>query len=225
MPYIHLTAEEREVIYRMHQNGDGPTAIGRELGRSPGTISRELQRNSTPLRAEHIVRRCYSAVRAQRMAEARRHAKRSKKLDDPTVQKVVRERLDERWSPEQIAGRMQLDDPDNRRKRVCHQTIYSWIHQQKRLLPSFPKNLRRRGKRYRYGRANVRQMFPERRQIEDRPEIVAARSRLGMFAIHVDGTDTFRRVINDAALPLTQKPTDLNGAASSACSRRIFEMH
>ena len=179
MPYIHLTAEEREVIYRMHQNGDGPTAIGRELGRSPGTISRELQRNSTPLRAEHIVRRCYSAVRAQRMAEARRHAKRSKKLDDPTVQKVVRERLDERWSPEQIAGRMQLDDPDNRRKRVCHQTIYSWIHQQKRLLPSFPKNLRRRGKRYRYGRANVRQMFPERRQIEDRPQIVEARSRLG----------------------------------------------
>ena len=74
---------------------------------------------------------------------------------------------------------MQLDEPDNRRKRVCHQTIYSWIHQQKRLLPSFSKSLRRRGKRYRYGRANVRQMFPERRQIEDRPEIVAARSRLG----------------------------------------------
>ena len=45
MPYCQLTLEEREVISQMHFSGLGPTAIGRRLGRSPSTISRELRRN------------------------------------------------------------------------------------------------------------------------------------------------------------------------------------
>ena len=179
MPYTHLTAEEREVIYRMSSNGETMTAIAEQLGRHPGTISRELRRNSRTVRSRHIVRRCYSAVSAQKMAEQRRHQKRSRKLDCPELQKAVCAKLNERWSPEQIAGRLKLDHPDSRARHLCHQTIYSWIHEQKHLFPQLLQNLRRRGKRYRYGRLNVRQMFPERRRIEDRPEVVNGRGRVG----------------------------------------------
>ncbi|QFQ92066.1 helix-turn-helix domain-containing protein [Lacticaseibacillus manihotivorans] len=40
-PYQHLTTGERERIFVMHEQGETLEVIGRELKRSPSTISRE----------------------------------------------------------------------------------------------------------------------------------------------------------------------------------------
>ena len=45
MAYHHLTQEERYQIYAFRKAGFTIRAIAYELGRSPSTISRELQRN------------------------------------------------------------------------------------------------------------------------------------------------------------------------------------
>lgn len=43
--YTHLNAEERAMIMLMRQESNGMREIGRFLNRSPGTISRELDRD------------------------------------------------------------------------------------------------------------------------------------------------------------------------------------
>ena len=37
-------------------------------------------------------------------------------------------RLSKGWTPEEIAGRLPLDLPDDPRMRVSHRTLYSWIY-------------------------------------------------------------------------------------------------
>jgi len=44
--YEHLSIEERESIWELQHEGKRPREIGREIGRSASTISRELRRNS-----------------------------------------------------------------------------------------------------------------------------------------------------------------------------------
>jgi transposase, IS30 family len=41
----HFSLEEREIIVRMMHDGSSQTEIAERLGRSKGTISRELKRN------------------------------------------------------------------------------------------------------------------------------------------------------------------------------------
>ena len=99
MPRGHLTVQEREVISQMRSSGYGPTAIAAALGRHKSSISRELRRNGSA--------GTYSALEAQRSAEQRRRERpRPRKIDRPDLHQAVRRGLAQRWSPEQIAGRM-----------------------------------------------------------------------------------------------------------------------
>ena len=66
MPYRHLTLAEREVISQTHFSGASRSKIGKALGRQPGTISREIERNTFA-----SMERCY-AHQAQWMAELSR---------------------------------------------------------------------------------------------------------------------------------------------------------
>ena len=57
--YKHLTMTERELIAKMHWEGKGINEIARAIDRDKGTISRELNRNSS---SEY---QCYTPCRAQ----------------------------------------------------------------------------------------------------------------------------------------------------------------
>ena len=46
--YDQLDIDERYEIYRLHQANTSLQAIGRLMGRSPSTVSRELRRNALP---------------------------------------------------------------------------------------------------------------------------------------------------------------------------------
>ena len=77
-------------------------------GRS--TIYRELSRNSGPLG--------YLVEEAQQRTDVRRWVNhRVRKMDDPVVRKYVCQGLKRYWSPDQIAGRSQLDFRGEPRRR------------------------------------------------------------------------------------------------------------
>ena len=44
--YHHLTREQRDVIYRLHQEGKLQNQISRQIGVHRSTVSREIKRNS-----------------------------------------------------------------------------------------------------------------------------------------------------------------------------------
>src|ERR1043165_9643994 len=116
----HLTKVERDRIAQLHYQGQSQEAIAQTLGRSPSTISRELQRNST--QGEYL------AAQAQEKAERRRRERPlTRKLDRPDLQEEVRKGLANNWSPEQIAGRLKREFPDKTNLHCCPQSIYSWI--------------------------------------------------------------------------------------------------
>ncbi|MHB1400270.1 MAG: IS30 family transposase, partial [Trichloromonadaceae bacterium] len=93
----------------------------------------------------------------------------------------VENKLRDDWPPEVIAYRVRADHPDDERMRVSHETIYRWVFLDAGQGGTLYRHLhrrrkhRRRQKRYGAGR----RFIPGRVGIEERPEVVAQRSRFG----------------------------------------------
>ena len=151
-----LSLAEREEISRGLLRGDSFAAIGRRLGRSTSTVSREVAANGGLTR--------YRAWRAHSRAyhQARR-PKAPKFSACPRLTEVVSEWLKEFWSPQEIARRLPKEFPDDPMMRVSHETIYQSLYVQGR------GELRRELARcLRSGRATRR---PHHRGVEKRGRI------------------------------------------------------
>ena len=112
-----LTSAEREEISRGVARGESARAIGRVLGRSHTTISREINRCGG--------RRRYRAHVAERAAWERARRPRATKLEVcPELRELVIERLGQDHSPQQISGWLRLAHPDNEQMQISHETIY-----------------------------------------------------------------------------------------------------
>jgi IS30 family transposase len=122
----YLSIGERERIMVLHAQRIGVREIARQLHRSPSTVSRELARNSTRHGG-------YTASVAQHLAEQRAtRPKRTRLGSCPRLRDTVQDMLAARLSPEQIAGRLRLEFPDDPEMRVSHETIYRGIYVQGR---------------------------------------------------------------------------------------------
>ena len=135
----HLTSEEREEIRVSLSAKMSIRAIARLLGRSPSTISREVTRNRG--------RRYYKAIDADR--RARRMAKRPKlgTLEiNPELKQLVKEKLELKWSPEQISGWLKVEYSRRKYMQVSHETIYKslYVRSKNIIHHSFTEYLRRR---------------------------------------------------------------------------------
>ncbi len=114
---LRLSLVEREEISRGLAAGESLRAIARRLGRAPSTISREVAANGG--------RRRYRACRADKGAVRRlRRPKASKLAECARLRAVVEEKLELRWSPQQISGWLVETFPDDPEMRVSHETIY-----------------------------------------------------------------------------------------------------
>ena len=93
--FHQLTRDERCQRYALRKRGVSSRGIAQDLMCSPSTISREIRRNSG--------RRGYRFKQADQLACKRRHLAscRPRKFGESLAQQ---------WSPEQIAGRLHLDD-------------------------------------------------------------------------------------------------------------------
>ena len=100
MPYHHLTESERNVIFHLDIFGMSKAEIARRLSRSTSTITRELRRNRSCTNK-------YLPRIAQIKSNVRREACiRRPRTGDRALMKHVADRLEKKWSPEQIAGRL-----------------------------------------------------------------------------------------------------------------------
>ncbi len=121
-----LSLAEREEIAVGLATGLSQRAIATRLGRSPSTICREIGRNKA-------ARVAYRAGPAQSHAEYRARRPRPAKLAaDPLLRAWVQDKLQHKWSPEQISVMLKREFPDDRRMRVSHETIYQSIYVQGR---------------------------------------------------------------------------------------------
>jgi transposase, IS30 family len=97
----------------------------RLLKRHPSTISREVARGATSCG--------YRARVGQDVAEAGRARPKPRKLEtNPVLLAEVVRRLEQRHSPEQIAGRLREDFPDDPEMWVSHESIYQAMYVQPR---------------------------------------------------------------------------------------------
>lgn len=146
----------------------GVRYIARQLGRDASSVSREIKRNSGAT--------AYSASRATQNYQKRRiSCRRKRRLDDPLLQALVVEKLELNWSPEQISGRLELEQGG---LRISYATIYrAWS--QKLIPASLRKHLRRRGRAASPTETETRGRLHGYNSIHDRPDEAAQRTRLG----------------------------------------------
>lgn len=157
----YLSLAEREEIALLLVKEHSLQEIGRRLGRSASTISREVRRNATTSSGGLDYRATVAQWHAERSA---RRPKAAKLLSNPALRAYVEERLagvvhtiggspvpgpavswkgrrhgprqDRRWawawSPEQIARRLAVDFPDDETMRISHEAIYQALFVQGR---------------------------------------------------------------------------------------------
>lgn len=168
--YNHLNRDQRSQIYALMSNGSTQKNIAAHLGVHPSTISRELKRNTGG--------RGYRFQQADNLASARRHAASSTpKSMTPQVIKIIEEKLQQKWSPEQISGRLKLELGLS----ISYESIYKHIWADKKAGGTLYMHLRHAGKKYNKrssGKAG-RGCIPNRVDITERPAIVETKSRLG----------------------------------------------
>jgi IS30 family transposase len=113
----HLSHEERETLSLGLAQGHSLRRMATVLGRAPSTLSREAARHVTKGHP-------YRACTAHTLATARaRQPRRPRKLLDPWLWQYVRTHLVHGCSPEQIAGRLRREYPEDMRKRLSAETI------------------------------------------------------------------------------------------------------
>lgn len=173
--FHHITLEEREKLYGWQKEGLSLREIAKKLGRSHASLSREVHRNAK-----------YGAVylpcRAQKKADKRTVRQRQKApLKSSLVYLYVREHLRVGWSPEQIAGRIRIDHPE---ETIDDETIYRYIYRKdwyvRRDKLWQHLTLRRKRRMKKDGRHVHREgRIPEAVSIDKRLRIVAKRKQIG----------------------------------------------
>lgn len=169
MNYTHLSLEERHYIELSLKNGASHTEIARTLKRAQSSISREVRRNTG--------KRGYRHKQANNLS-ARRHTEKAKAVK---LTEQIKSQLDEYikndWSPEQIAGRLKREGEIS----LHHETIYQYILEDKQAGGQLYLHLRHQNKTYRkrYGGGHNRTGIPNRVDIDERPDEVNNRDRVG----------------------------------------------
>ncbi len=120
-----LSFVERCRLEQLLEAGHSQAAAARLLERDPSTISREVRRGATGSG--------YRARVGQDVAEANAKRPKPRKLEAcPALLEAVLQGLRQRHSPEQIAGRLREEFPDDPEMWVSHETIYQALYVQPR---------------------------------------------------------------------------------------------
>ncbi len=197
--YSHLSLEERCRLRGMIEMDLSVSEIARRMDRHRSTIQRELERN-----------RCADGYRpdsAGRRAWARKL--RGSKIERSTrLRAHVEDRLAMGWSPEQIAGRMELEGA---KSRVSAELIYRHAYSPAGRGAGLPRLLAqrrpKRGRRRRNGRREP--AIPNRIPIHQRP----TKAHLRLIQIPVDNAEAFAFLRAEGWL--STLPRDLQEALAS----------
>lgn len=109
-------------------------AIGRHLGVSASTVSREIRRHQVESgRGRGLSRESrYHAGVAHHHSMRSRVRSRPGKLEQGQLRSLVVASLNEKYSPQQVAGRLRMMFPDRPELWVSHETVYQALYVQGR---------------------------------------------------------------------------------------------
>jgi IS30 family transposase len=189
-------------------------AIARSLGRAASTISREVDRGG---------RRRYRAAWADQVAwDLATRPKPTKLRQRPALAQLVAAKLSLDWSPQQIAGWLKTEYPDDPEMQVSHETTYRSMFVQSR--GELRKELTRHLRTGRATRRPAGQRQPDERgglpnilHISQSPAEAADRAVLGHWEISMllssscSGCRRWRFLVDGA---VTEHRPDRGDAAS-----------
>lgn len=172
MEHKHLTLLDRHYIEISLRQRVSQTAIAKALGRTQGSISKEIKRNTGG--------KGYRHKQAHKLASQRQRDKPKSIKLSVSIKQFIKDALyANQSSPEQIAGRLK------RVKNISlhHESIYRYILQDKVDGGKLYLQLRHKHKPYRkrYGSAstNSAKGIPDRVDIDQRPQEANDRLRVG----------------------------------------------
>jgi IS30 family transposase len=171
--YSQLTECQRYQIEALKKVQKNQKEIGEIVGVSAATISRELKRNTG--------KRGYRPKQANiKTVNRRKEATKAVKMTDELVC-LIDVKIQQEWSPEQISGGLNLEE----NIQLSHERIYQPIWTDKRHGGELYKHLRQSHKKRKkkYGSKDKRGQIRNRISIDERPEIVAEKTRLGDWEI------------------------------------------
>ena len=205
MNYKQLAREQRYQIYALMRGGHNHSRIATIIGCHKSTISRELRRNRGL--------KGYRPYQAAELAYDRQCEAYRSRIAWETWQQVER-LLRQDWSPEQISGRLKLENQPT----VSHECIYLYVYADKRRGGTLHRHLRSQKKqRKRYSGYIRRGQIPNRTSIDERPQIVASKGRLGDWeADSIIGARHKRGILS--AVERKSKLTRLRNLATKAAA-------
>jgi len=178
---IEITFYERQQIELYLNMKKKKIWIADKLNRDYSVIKREIKRNS----GEHLP---YTAITAQKYSERRKRNTNKRKLDkwqNVPLKEYVEDRLNEGWSPDEIAGRLKKYHPDevskSKDKTISYESIYDWVYNGEGRFGGLYKKLRRkqRIRKRKFSRKYRASGVKERIFIHERPSAIDGRERIG----------------------------------------------
>ncbi|HEY5139917.1 MAG TPA: IS30 family transposase [Methylococcales bacterium] len=171
--YKQLSQAQRYQIEILNKAGKNQKEIAALLGVSPATICRELKRNKG--------KKGYRPRQAQiKAGKRRREAAKALKMTGEVIL-VIEEKICLDWSPEQVSGWLKI----NQGIFISHERIYQHIWEDKRHGGTLYTHLRQSNKKRKkqYGSKDKRGQIRNRISIDERPAIVAEKTRIGDWEI------------------------------------------
>lgn len=121
MKFKHFTIEEREKIQELLWQKASVRDIAKVLGRHHSSVAREIKKN-IPLKRIYLPR-----VANERALEKRKCRGRKLRLKSGFIRRYVISKLKDDFSPEQIAGRLHEEYPN---ESISPEAIYQYIYSQ-----------------------------------------------------------------------------------------------
>jgi IS30 family transposase len=174
MPYTHYTTDERNVLQAMKGMTLPKCFISVILGKHVSSIYRELNRNGTD--------GVYTGNEAQALSIERcLETKPSPRLDDHALTRDIVSLFKQDLSADQISGRLGIRYPDQRERQVSTSTVYTCLYGETAKAPALKEHFRQQQAkpRRRKGTKGRRGQIPDRVSIDERPNIVEEKSRVG----------------------------------------------
>lgn len=173
--YKHLSLEEREILYALKEQNKSFRYIAKVLNRDHRTISREYKRN-------RYAGKPYIPCKANKIAIKRTIKQRTKaplkNLD--TYMYVMDKIKNNRWSPEQISGRLRTFHPE---MYISTEAIYQYIYGRgkRHKLWEYLPNRRPKRKKSKRGinKSEFKSPIPNAVSIDKRPTKANKRTQVG----------------------------------------------
>jgi len=198
--YTQLSQEERYFISSQRARKVSFAQIGRDLGRSTSTVTREYHNNLRP--SGH-----YAAFVAHSYAIARRRSARRGSRFPEYFWKRIRELLYEDFSPEQIVSQLQIEQIG----KISIQSIYRYLQKDRAQGGDLYKHMRIMPKvrRKLYRSLDSRGVLRGKRYISERPDYINDRSECG----HWEGDTVMGQDRHQCILTLVERKSGANRIA------------